>query len=215
MILKAYKDLFPNRTLKYKPIINYSGQFKNYGANVRLGNGVLEFRLSKEWKGISEEIVIGLLQELMQKLWKSKKRTVYIDLYNEFIKNVHVAIPKTNIEPELEESFKRVNKRYFLDQVEIPNLKWGKHSTTQLGAYDFKTDTITVSKIFVSKNKFVDLIMFHEMLHKVNKFKKSGTKTFYHDKRFKNAEKQFEDYDLINKELKRFLGFAKFKKLFV
>jgi hypothetical protein len=214
MIVEAFRDLFPERTLKYKPILTYSGQFKDYGANVRLGRGVLEFRLSKKWLGISKEIVMGLLQELMQKLWKSRERTIYIDLYNDFIKNVHIAIPKTIIEPELKESFDRVNKRYFLEQVEMPNLKWGKHSTTYLGSYDFKTDAITISKIFLNKSKFVDLIMFHEMLHKVNKFKKSGSKTFYHDKRFKYAEKQFDDYDLINKELKRFLRFAKFKRIF-
>ena len=60
-----------------------------------------------------------------------------MELYNLFLKNVHVAIPKTKSDPLLEESFNRANDAYFNGMMDIPNLEWGNDSTSKLGSYHY------------------------------------------------------------------------------
>lgn len=215
LIIRAFQELYPDRAFNYHARLIYSGRFKDYGANCSLRGNVLEFKMSRRWHGISEEIQLGLIQELMTKLWKARKKTINIDLYNNFVKNIHMTIPKRKSHPTLQESFDRVNQRYFLGLVEQPNLVWGKESVRTFGSYDFKTDTITMSRIFLeAEERYLDYIMFHEMLHKQRKFEVRGSKTFYHDSKFKNAEKVFKDADKIEKELNRFASKKRVKRFF-
>ncbi len=212
---KSYRKLFPNSTAKYIFSLKYSSRFKDYGANIRLAGNLLETSMSKQWIGISEEIQMGLIQELICKLLKKRTTTTYIDLYNSFVKNLHLAIPKELSDPLLEESFNRVNQQYFLGLVEQPNLKWGRHSIRTFGSYDFKNDTVTISKIFKDQDSLLtDFIMFHEVLHKQRKFRRSGSKTFYHDAKFKRAERIFKNAEIIEKRLNRVARNAKFKAFF-
>ena len=136
-----------------------------------------------------------------------------MDLYNSFIKNIHIAIPKDNVDEKLKESFDRVNEKYFIGMVDMPNLVFGQNSTTSLGHYDFKTDTITISRIFEKKDDLIDFIMYHEMLHKVHKFK-AGLKMRYHSTKFRNAEKSYENYELMEKEIAKFLRGKRIKRFF-
>jgi hypothetical protein len=213
---KAYFDLFPQSTAGYDFRVVYSGRLKDYGAYVSLSGKVMEFKLSRKWYTISPEIQMGLMQELILKLLKRKKQSMYVDLYNGFVKHLHIAIPKDKSDPQLEQSFGRVNDRYFLGLVEQPNLVWGKFATTTFGSYDFKTDTITISKVFQDiEERYLDYIMFHEVLHKQRKFFKSGSKTYYHDARFKRLEKVYEEGEMIEKELGRVVAREKAKACFV
>lgn len=222
IIQDAFTKLFPDREFSYLGRIKYTNHFKAYGANIRMSGNVIEFGLSKKWRSVSREIRIGLIQELMLMVFKVKKKdrkninTMYIDLYNSFVKNLHIAIPKTNIDPLLEESFNRVNDKYFYGQIEIPNLVWGQKSTSSLGSYDFKIDTIKVSKVFekiaIENQELLDFIMYHEILHKSHKFKHTLGKSRYHDKHFRKKEKDFEDYKEVNKRLNKALRVAKVKK---
>ncbi|MBW2972223.1 hypothetical protein KY359_04275 [Candidatus Woesearchaeota archaeon] len=209
---RAYEELF-GADGKYTLKTVYTGRLKDFGAYVSMTGGVLEFKLSRKWHGVSPEIQMGLMQELMLKLFKKKKHSMHVDLYNSFVRNLHIAIPKDKNDPQLEESFNRVSERYFIGLVERPNLIWGKFATTTFGSYDFKTDTITISSVFreMEDTKYLDYIMFHELLHKQRKFFKSGNKTYYHDKRFKRLEKVFEGGEQIEKELGRVVGREKAK----
>ena len=200
---QAYMNLFPDSKNNYEFRVVYTGRLKDYGAYLSLSGNVMEFKMSRRWYTVSPEIQMGLMQELILQLLKRKKHSMYVDLYNNFVKNLHLAIPKDKSHPQLEESFNRVNDRYFLGLVERPNLVWGKFATTTFGSYDFKSDTVTISSAFkeVEDVKYLDYIMFHELLHKQRKFFRSGTKTYYHDKRFRRLEKVFEGGEQIDKEL--------------
>lgn len=210
---QAYLNLFPESKAGYDFRVVYTGRIKDYGAYVSLSGKVMEFRMSRKWYPISPEIQMGLMQELILKLLKRKKHSMYIDIYNNFVKSLHLSIPKDKSHPQLEESFNRVNDRYFLGLVERPNLVWGRFATTTFGSYDFKNDTITISRAFkeMEDTRYIDYIMFHEVLHKQRKFFKSGTKTYYHDKRFKRLEKVFEGGEQIEKELGRVVAREKAK----
>ena len=99
MIEQAYKGLFPEKEFDMDSKLRYSGRFNSYNANVRYTKTNITFNLSKEWRFISKEIQIGLLQSLMLKIFKKKKKTTNIDLYNNFMKHVHIAVPKTKTHP--------------------------------------------------------------------------------------------------------------------
>lgn len=213
LIETAFKGLYPDKELNYEYSINYSGRFKDFNANVRLYHNKLEFNLSKKWRKINPEIRIGLIQELMLKILKDKAKTNNIDLYNSFIKNLHLAIPKTESDPILEDSFNRVNERYFFNILEKPNLKWGRDSFHKLGSYEYQADTINISSVFrkLADAEILDYIMYHELLHKKHKFKAKNQKNYSHTRVFKTDEKKFENQEIIEKKLKLICSKTKLK----
>lgn len=196
----------PNRNHDFS--LKYSAHFKAYNSSVRFdraGNSII-FRLSKAWKEIDDEIKIGLLQSLYARLFKQKTETPSTELYNAFVRNLHIAAPKTSAEPELVDSFARVNQKYFSDGIEQPNLTWGQQSLAKLGSYEYQTDTIVMSSLFKSAPQhLLDYVMYHEMLHKKHKFYTKNSRNYHHTRRFRAEEKQFEGSAQIEKELKKFL----------
>ena len=216
IIQQAFQELYPCKELTHKVSINYSGRFKPYNANVKHGPYFLHFYLSKEWRTVSREIQIGLIQSLLVKIFKGKPNTGYRDLYNSFIKNLSKYAKKTKSDPTLEEAFTRVNERYFNGLLDKPNLTWGQSSTSKLGSYEYQTDTISISSIFQLSNKdLLDYIMYHEMLHKKHKFHSTKTgRSYHHTKKFKQDEKEFDNHQFIEKELKKLCRNCKRRNFF-
>ena len=133
LIEKSFAMLYPDKDMgRYKFQLSYSGKFSPYNANVKYSNNLYEFSISKHWRDISEDIKIGLIQYLLQKVFKTKKNSIEQDLYHTFLKNVHIAVPKTKIEPQLLESFDRVNENYFIGTVDMPNLVFGQKTFSKL-----------------------------------------------------------------------------------
>ena len=205
LIQEAFQELYPEKELKYSLSLKYSRKFKPYNANVKLRNNNLMFNLSRDWKKISKEIQIGLIQELLTKILKNKtKKTMNIELYNLFMKNVHLAVPKTKTDKILEESFNRTNEIYFNGMLDKPNLQWGNNSTSKLGSYEYGNDTITISSIFRNDNPdFLDYVMYHEMLHKKFKFQNKNGRNFHHSSEFKRMEAKFENRELMEKGISK------------
>lgn len=216
LVEKSYILLYPNKDISdYKFSLSYNGRFSSYNGHVKYGYGKYEFAISKEWRGVSDEIQMGLIQHLMQKVFKTKEKSVYLDLYDTFMKNVHVAVPKDRVNSYLKESFDRVNERYFLGTVVMPNLVFGKKSFSKLGSYEYGKDTITMSSVFkgldVLDLPMLDYVMFHEMLHKVHKFKTVNGRSRHHTSQFKSAERQFEGASHMEGTLSKFLRKKKIK----
>lgn len=211
---KAFLDLFPDKnTEDFEFKIKYTDRFKPYNANVKYSRNKFQFNLSKKWRKISKEIQIGLIQSLFLKAFKEKKKTTNIDLYNLFMKNVHISIPKVDTEPILDESFNRVNEKYFLGLIEKPNVVWGNFSLRKLGHYEYGSDTISISKIFKESDiDILDYVMYHEMLHKKFKFHNENSRNFYHTKVFKDKEREFENSHLMENKISKFISKLKFQK---
>ena len=206
LIKEALQQLCPDKELKYSFSLKYSRKFKPYNANVKLRYNNLTFNLSKEWRKISKEIQIGLIQELLAKILKDKKRTINMELYNLFIKNVHLAVQKTKTDEILEASFNRVNETYLNGMLDKPNLQWGSNSTSKLGSYEYGSDTITISTIFKNeKQELLDYIMYHEILHKKFKFQSRNSRNLHHSIEFRKMEAKFENRDLIEKEISKLI----------
>ena len=203
IVQEAFKELYPYKELNRSVSIKYSGKFKPYNANVKHSPFSLNFHLSREWKYVSREIQIGLIQSLLVKIYKGNPNTGYRDLYDSFVKNLSKYAKKTKTEPELEASFNRVNEKYFSGMLEKSNFEWGNASTAKLGSYEYQTDTIKVSTIFKTSNReLLDYIMYHEMLHKKHKFYTKSGRSYHHTSLFRQSEKQFENHSKIEKELK-------------
>jgi len=202
LVKDAFEDLFPDKNAEsYDFEIRYTNKFKPYNANVRYTGNSFVFNLSGKWKTVSREIQIGLLQELLLRAFKGRKRTFNTDLYNSFMKSIHIAAPKTKIDPSLEKSFDRLNEKYFIGMIEKTNLVW-HYSTRRLGSYEYGSDTISISRILESDENALDYVMHHEMLHKKLKFdNKSGT-CRHHTKIFRELEKRFENADEMEERLK-------------
>jgi predicted metal-dependent hydrolase len=217
IVKESFDRLYPNRNTDYNASIKFSGRLKPYNANVQINkfSRILRFNLSKSWKYTNREILIGLIQSLLIKIFKDKKSTINIDLYNNFVKNLHLSVPKTEIDPLLLESFNRVNDEYFYGLIEMPNLMWGNASIAKLGSYEYQTDKITISSIFKNAPlELLDYIMYHEILHKKHKFEVRGARNYHHTHDFKKAEKNFKNALQIEKELKKFCKKARIKRIF-
>jgi len=212
LIKGAFEKLYPNKEFNYFVKLKYTARFKPYNANVKYTKNNLEFSLSKQWRHISKDIVIGLIQTLLLKVFNDKKQTINIDLYNSFIRNLHISIPKQKSDPILKNSFNRVNKKHFYNLLEIPNLEWGSNSKRKLGSYDYHTDTISISTIFLdAESELLDYLMYHEMLHKKIKFKNKSNRSYHHTKEFKAKEKEFEGYNEMEKKIKDLIRKSKHK----
>tara|TARA_Y100000310_G_scaffold342660_1_gene446823 strand:- start:200 stop:877 length:678 start_codon:yes stop_codon:yes gene_type:complete len=203
---QAFNLLYPEKETIYSFSLNYSGKFKSYNANIKKINNRIDLNLSKNWVNINEDIQIGLIQELLLKIFKHKKATLNIDLYNSFMRNIHLAAPKTKSHPILEASFNRINEEYFNNLMEQPNLMFGNHSRRKLGSYEYGTDTVIISKIFLeSSERLLDYIMYHELLHKQHKFTSKNNRNYHHSTEFKKKEHDFMDFKAVEAELNSFL----------
>jgi len=214
---RAYSELFPGRSLNKTLAVKYSRAFNAYNANVKYTPFSMTFRLSYEWKKVSDEIKIGLLQLLLLKACNEKKRTLNIDLYERFIKSVGDYAAVTECDPVLEESYARVNEKYFYGMLDKPNLRWGGQSFSKLGTYEYGANMVTISSIFSGEDEkakeLLDYIMYHELLHKKHKFHTKNGRSFHHTKHFRNKEKEF-DNPHIEEDLKKFLGKKRFVRVF-
>lgn len=212
---EAFSLLYPEKGQEHDISVRYNNKFRPYNANVRIRGKDLVFNLSKKWKPVSKEMQIGLIQALMLKIFKDKKETTNIDLYNIFMKKIHIAVPKTESDPILEESFNRVNETYFYGLIEKPNLVWGNHSIRKLGSYEYGSDTINISRVFQDKEEnFLDYIMYHEVLHKKHKFYSKNGRNYHHTRLFKQKEREFKGSKEIEKKLNRILRTPQRKRLF-
>jgi hypothetical protein len=217
---KAYVELFPEKASSRMMRVRYSRAFRPYNANVRYTAAAMVFSLSRDWKEVSEEIRIGLIQSLLIKVLKEKRdkdgktiKTINMDLYENFLRNIGDFSTAKESDPLLEESFDRVNSKYFAGMMERPSLRWGSNSFSKLGSYEYGSNTITISLVLQDEALLLDYVMYHEMLHKKHKFHTTSGRSYHHTKLFREKERAFED-PLAEEKLKAFLKKKRFAALF-
>ncbi|MBI3033784.1 M48 family metallopeptidase [Candidatus Woesearchaeota archaeon] len=203
-------EFLSSEGLKFSLSVRYSGRFKPYNANVRKSGSHLEFNLSREWKSVSDEIVLGLLQSLAARILRAGFKTANMDIYNNFVRSLHLSYPKAATDPCLAESFRRVNSKYFDGLLEITNFAWHS-SLRRLASYDYQTDTISVSGVFRGMDELIDYLIYHELLHKKLKYHNAGGRSIHHSAIFRQMERKFENQELIERQISRMIRNQKFK----
>ncbi|MGV8171982.1 MAG: SprT-like domain-containing protein [Candidatus Woesearchaeota archaeon] len=213
------RDLILNRRV----LLKYSGHFTNYNANVRYTKNYVEFNLSTLWKNVDEDIQIGLIESLVIRMFKLKNvSTSNMKLYESFMKGLSKYARSNDYDPELEESFDRVNEKFFNGMMEKPNLMFANESFRKLGSYEYSTNTIYMSTIFQglpeNEKQFLDYVMYHELLHKKHTFNVKNGRHQAHTTIFRKDEKKFgaEDNIDMEKELNTWLRKKKYsiKRIF-
>lgn len=117
--------------------------------------------------------------------------------YKSYSLNKHYldSMPNSRLTPNtLIESFDRVNKEFFNNILEQPNLLFSGNSKRVLASYDYVSHTIRFSNIVKKLPKhLLDYIMLHELLHYLSGFrfrdKANRVYRYYHDKNFRLREK--------------------------
>ncbi len=212
LVEESFSRLFPDAEFGYEAAVLYSGKFKPYNATVRKIGNRLNFSLSRSWKSTSDEIVIGLVQNLLVRILKKKGiSTLNMQLYDDFIKGISEVAAVNNgsgsSDESLESSFARVNEKYFLGIADKPNLRWGLGSFRKLASYDYHTNTITVSSLFRdAPQQLLDYLMYHEMLHKKLKFSSSNGRISHHGAEFRKLEAAFDQGRNMEGELNAFIS---------
>ena len=131
------------------------------------------------------------------------------------MKKIHIAAPKTDIDPILELSFNRVNEGYFYNLLEKTNLKWAYPSVSRLGSYEYGSDTIMINKLLGNADQeMLDYVMYHEMLHKKYKFHNKNGRNHHHTQEFKKSEKAFENSSLMEDQISKLIRKLRSKSIF-
>jgi predicted metal-dependent hydrolase len=207
------KDLVQNRLV----VLNYSGHFNNYNANVRYSRTKVEFNLSRLWKNVDEDIQKGLIESLIVRMYKLRGiKTPNMLLYENFMKGLSKYAKKHRYDPQIEKSFNRVNEKFFEGMMEKPNLVFGNETFRKLGSYEYGTDTVYISTIFkdlpedTDDKKYLDYVVYHELLHKKHTFNVKNGRHQAHTTAFRNDERKFgitnEDVNVdMEKELNNWL----------
>ncbi|MFA6888997.1 MAG: SprT-like domain-containing protein [Candidatus Woesearchaeota archaeon] len=215
LIERAFKELYPDKQFAYVPVMKYSGKFNSFNGNIRLSFNRLEIHMGKSWKGVSDEIQIGLIQSLMGKVFKKKINTTNIELYTSFLKNVHIALPKESESELLVQKFNKINEQFFDGFLDQSSLKWGTFSTRKLGHYEYGSDTIVLSKYLENApEEMLEYVLYHEMLHKKHKFSHKNGRSLHHSTAFRIDEARFPRAEELEKEISRYISRSMPKKSF-
>lgn len=208
LLAQAFTELWSEKRMEFIPVVKYSAKWKGYRASIRRQGHIITASLSKQWQDVSADIQIGLIEELLLRLFHEKRQTaqtINMDLYANFIRGIHVAIPKTKTHPLLAESFARVNRFFFANALEEPNFALSQGMRV-LGKYEYGTDTISITESLLDRQELLDYVMYHEMLHKHHKFITKKGRQRHHSVSFRKDEKSYPNAELLEKELGRFIG---------
>ena len=99
---------------------------------------------------------------------------------------------------DLEALFDRINQEYFRGKMVKPRLSWNQTLThRKLGHYEPLRDKVVISRTLDSPNVpqiVVELVLYHELLHKHHGVKWLKGKRMVHTPEFRRSEKQFKHY---------------------
>ena len=216
------------RTIKPRmPLPRISVQFRRYAnANSRvcLKDGYLLVEISDVLEPAPAPIQEALAFILLSKLFRRAPERAVLARYRRYInradvrRTLHLAKRQRGRKPlrdakgqvyDLRVVFEELNFQYFHGLMAQPQLGWSvRASRTTLGHYDPSHHAIVLSALLDSQRApelIVKFVMFHEMLHLRYPTEHRGIRRCVHTKDFKEAEKQFEQYESATELLKRFV----------
>lgn len=108
---------------------------------------------------------------------------------------------------DLEQMFCFLNQKYFAGKMVKPRLTWNQNLThRKLGHYEASRDRIVMSRTLDDSNVpkiVVELVLYHEMLHKYHGIKWVNGKRMVHTREFRLSEQKFKYYQEAQQWLKQ------------
>ncbi len=211
LVHEAFVRLWPEKEFNYIVKEEYNRRLGSFNANISLRGKHLNIKYNLLWKNVDSEIQIGLIQHLLQRMltknsYGQKLNTYNISLYNNFCKQIPTYVSDDHDLDancvDLKESFVRMNAKFFDNKLNECSLKWGSVAVRRLASYNFNNDSITVSSLFKSAPIHVlDLLMYHEMLHKDLQFDCKNGRVRTHTSEFKRRENLYPQKMAVEKEI--------------
>ena len=198
-------------------ITNYNGLYK-YKQN-RQGN--IELQLSEGFIQAEDEILEAIINTAIQGNNPQDKQLIrhfssteaYSDIILELdlIADLDAETPQGNYY-DLEALFHPINQEYFAGEMAKPRLTWNKTLThRKLGHYEPLRDRVVMSRTLDSSHvpqMVVELVLYHELLHKHHGAKLLNGKRMVHTPEFRRSERQFQHYQEAQQWLERSLVVA-------
>jgi len=194
-------------------ITNYNGLYK-YKKN-HLGN--IELQLSEGFIQADEKILQAVItmtllgknsqdKQLIRNFGLTEKYS-NVTLELDLIADLDAEIPQGNYY-DLERLFHPINQDYFAGKMSKPRLTWNKTLThRKLGHYEPLRDRVVISRTLDNSQVpqiAVELVLYHELLHKYHGMKWVNGKCMVHTPEFRRSEKKFKHYQEAQQWLDNF-----------
>lgn len=195
-------------------ITNYNGFYK-YKNNCP---GEIELHLSEGFIQAKDPIlqaVINLIvqgknshdKQLIQQFGSSEEyKDIILEL--DLIADLEAETPQGNYY-DLDILFHKIDREYFAGKMVKPRLTWNKTLThRKLGHYEPLRDRVVMSRSLDSSHvpqMVVELVLYHELLHKYHGVKWLNGKRMAHTPEFRRSERKFLHYQEAQKWLEKSL----------
>ena len=193
-------------------ITNYNGLYKHK----KNRQGKIELQLSEGFIQADDKIIQAIINMILlgnnsdeQQLIRNFGLTeefgdVILEL--DLIADIDAETPQGDCY-DLEELFEQLNQEYFAGKMVKPRLTWNQTIThRKLGHYEPLRDLIVMSRTLDNSNVpqiVVELVLYHEMLHKHHGIKWVNGKGMVHTPEFRRSEQQFRYYQESQQWLKQ------------
>lgn len=212
VFVDAFRHLGNSRTIP-----EMEARFYPYAGlhhTIRLRSGRVYVRLSDICKGSPPEVLRALAFVLVARLLGKRIPDVHKRVYQDFSVTPEVMrssdlarrrrgrklISSAQGEAyNLDQMFAKLNRRYFDKELVKPTITWSQRRTRNImGHHDRVYDTITISKTLDSidvPERFVEYILYHEMLHIKHPARLIEGRRYYHTTAFRLDERRFPHYE--------------------
>lgn len=184
-------------------ITNYNGLYK-YKNNRQ---GKIELQLSEGFIQAEDTILQAVIRMIAQgnnpddkqliRHFSSMEKYSDIILELDLIADFDAEIPQGN-HYDLDILFDKIDREYFAGKMVKPRLTWNKTLThRKLGHYEPLRDRVVMSRSLDSSQvpqMVVELVLYHELLHKYHGVKWLNGKRMAHTPEFRRSERQFRYY---------------------
>jgi len=219
---RVFRTVRP-RTVVPEISINYR-KYANANSRIQLENSRLKVNISDLLEGAPAPIQESLAHILISKLFRKAPDAAFVARYRRYLNRADVRRTLHLVKQQRGRKlfrhargkvydlclvFDELNFRYFNGLIAQPQLGWSlRPSRTTLGHYDPSHNAIVLTNLFDSVQApeiIVKFVMFHEMLHLGFPAEHRGSRRCVHTREFKQAERQFEDFQKAQLELTRFI----------
>ncbi len=217
---RVFRELRP-RTPPPEIAIEFC-RFANPDSFIRLNNGKLKVRISDLLESAPAPVMEALAYILLGKLYRKTIPRVYAHRYRLYLNRKDVRRQAQLVRQlrgrkfisgpigehrNLEDIFESLNARFFGGMMGRPQLGWSRNASRHhLGHFDPSHNAIVISRIFDHPRTpllALEYVMFHEMLHLRFPVDHSKARRCVHTREFKEAEKEFPDFQLAKELLKK------------
>ncbi len=190
--------------------------FYHQGAlfQVRDRGKILEMKIQESFINAPDQILKSLLEVLFNPGKMAARRIIKEYTFSPAYQDIrgrleYLGVPQGSFSAgsvhDLQDSFSRVNRAYFNNKMDQPNLVWNNRLThRKFGHYQWDTDTVMLSSSLDQPkvpDLVIDYVMYHELLHKKMGARQAKQNRIAHTAEFRKAESHYKELGQAKKLL--------------